>query len=115
MPEPTSSAIGGMLGIKYGSLVAGAIGGLISLYHIEELSGWGRLLAILSGMSVAGYGTPVIDAWLDLSPSMENAVAFFLGLTAMNIIPGLLKISELFKNDPLAFIRRANNNRRGGL
>lgn len=113
MSEPVSSTIGGMLGVKYGTLVAGAIGGLISLHHIEELSGWGRMLAILSGMAVAGYGTPVMDAWLDLSPSLENAVAFFLGLTAMNIIPGLLKVSELFRNDPLGFIRRTHSSRKG--
>jgi len=110
MTEPTSTA-GAIIGIKFGSVVAGAIGGIVSLCYIEGLNMWGRLLAVVAGAAVAGYGTPVLSSWLDMGPDAENALAFCLGLTAMNIIPGLIRISESFKSDPLAFIRRQPNQR----
>lgn len=103
MSEPATATF---LGIKYGSLIAGTVGGIISLKYIDGLNNFGRVLAVLAGASVAGYGTPVLDNWLQLGADTESAVAFFLGLTAMNIIPGLIRLSELFKSDPLGFIRR---------
>jgi len=104
MSEPAAATI---LGIKYGSLIAGTIGGIISLKYIDGLNHFGRVLAVLAGAAVAGYGTPILDGWLNLGGDTENAIAFFLGLTAMNIIPGLIRLSELFKSDPLGFIRRS--------
>jgi len=105
MTEPATAA-GAFLGVKFGSVIAGAVGGIISLHYIEGLNVWGRVAAVIAGAAVAGYGTPVMSGWLDLGPDAENALAFFLGLTAMNIVPGLIRISEHFKSDPLAFIRR---------
>lgn len=106
MSDPASAAAGTFLGIKLGAVLAGMIGGILSLSYIQSLTLWGRVLAVFSGAAVAGYGTPVIDAWVNMPPDAENAMAFFLGLTAMNIIPGLIRISEMFKSDPLGFIRR---------
>lgn len=110
MTEPATTA-GAFLGIKFGSVIAGAVGGIISLHYIEGLNMWGRFLAVVAGAAVAGYGTPVLSGWLNLGPDAENALAFFLGLTAMNVIPGLIRISEMFKSDPLGFIRRQPNQR----
>ena len=110
MTEPATTA-GTLLGVKYGAVLAGALGGILSLRYIENLTLWGRILAILAGATVAGYGTPVLDHWLDMGADAENALAFFLGLTAMNIIPGLIRLSEMFKSDPLGFIRRQPNAR----
>jgi hypothetical protein len=109
--EPASTSITGIIGLKFATLIAGAIGGVISLRYIEELTTFGRVMAVLSGMAIAGYGTPALDSLLDLSSAMENVIAFGLGLTAMNLIPGLLRISALFKEDPLGFIRRVHNQR----
>ncbi len=105
MTEPATTA-GAILGIKFGSVIAGAVGGIISLHYIEGLNMWGRVLAVVAGAAVAGYGTPVLSGWLSLGQDAENALAFFLGLTAMNVIPGLISVSEMFKSDPLGFIRR---------
>ena len=102
MPDPIASTF---LGIKVGYTLAGAIGGLLSLRYIDKLSTMGRALAIMAGASVASYVTPVVDDVFNLSTPSESAVAFFLGLTAMNIIPGVLKLSEMFSQDPLRFLR----------
>lgn len=110
MTEPATTA-STYLGMKIGSLIAGAVGGIVSLRFIDDLTLWGRVLAVFTGAAVAGYGTPIIVHWLALGPATENAVAFFLGLTAMNIIPGLIALSEMFKRDPLSFIRRQPNQR----
>lgn len=105
MTEPSSTAAT-IIGLKYGSIIAGSVGGIISLKYIDGLNNFGRVLAVLSGAAVAGYGTPVLDSFLQLGSDTENAIAFFFGLTAMNIIPGMIRISELFRSDPLGFIRK---------
>jgi len=112
MTEP-ATATGAILSIKYGYIIAGAIGGVVALRHIEGLSTFGRVIAVLSGAIVASYGTPAIDSLFSLNNEVESGVAFLLGLTAMNIIPGLIRVSEMFKSDPLAFIRRIKNERDG--
>ena len=100
-----------MLGIKFATLIAGAIGGVLSLHYIEDLTTLGRIMAVISGMAMAGYGTPALDSWLNMPNALENIVAFGLGLTTMNIIPGLLRLSAIFRDDPLGFIRRVHNQR----
>lgn len=106
MTEPATTAAGSILGIKYGTLIAGTIGGVLSLRYLENLSLPGRLFAIAAGVALAGYGTPALDAWLDLPDSIENAVAFLLGLSAMNLIPGFIKITEQFSSQPFATVRK---------
>lgn len=112
MAEPTATAAS-IFGVKYAAMVAGAAGAVISLRYIDDLSTIGRVLAVITGTLTAGYGSPAAGQWLDLTQPTENAVAFVLGLTAMNLIPGLLKLSDQFASDPLSFIR-ARHNRRGG-
>ena len=111
MAEPASAA-GTIIGIKYGYVIAGALGGILALRHIENLSTTGRIIAVVTGAIVASYGTPALDSLLELKPDVESGVAFLLGLTAMNILPGLIRVSEMFKSDPLAFIRRTAKERK---
>ncbi|MFI9652595.1 hypothetical protein [Guyparkeria halopsychrophila] len=111
MTEPASS-IAGFLGLKHAALIAGAAGAVISLRYIDDLSMFGRVLAVITGTLTAGYLSPAAGQWLDVSQPTENAIAFVLGLTAMNAIPGLLKLSEKFAADPLSFIRAPHNRRR---
>lgn len=102
MAEPTAA---GIIGIKYGSLLAGFLGGVISLSYMRELSPWQMALAVLAGTLTAGYLTPLGMFWLGGVPAeAENAIAFLVGLTSMNIIPGVIKLSAAFRNKPTAFI-----------
>lgn len=95
-----------LFGVKAATAVAGFAGAVVSLQAIKPLSRWQAMLAVMTGAAVAGYGTPVVAHYLALTAELQNGVAFFLGLTAMHIVPGLIRIGELFRNDPLALIGR---------
>lgn len=111
MAEPATAAAGGMLGVKYAALVAGFAGGVVSLAFLRELNRAQMVLAVLAGSACAGYLTPVAIPMLaraisiEPTPALENAAAFLLGLTSMNLIPGLMRLSEIFRRDPAGAIR----------
>jgi hypothetical protein len=115
MADPASSTAAGFLGVKYAVLVAGFAGGVISLAYLQELSRGQMVIAVLAGSACAGYLTPVAIPVLAgamgiaATPHLENAAAFLLGLTSMNIIPGLLRLSEIFRRDPAGVLRGRKN------
>lgn len=97
-----------IFGIKLAFAVAGFWGGVVSLSFIKNLSPKQGVLAVLTGIASAGYGTPIAAHYiLDSEPSsaMANAIAFVIGLTAMNLIPGIVRWSEIWKKDPLSVIK----------
>jgi len=110
MADPSSTAAG-VLGIKYSALVAGFAGGVISLAYLKELTRAQMVIAVVAGSASAGYLTPVAIPLLaravgiEASTAFENAAAFLLGLTSMNLIPGVLHLSEIFRRDPAGAIR----------
>lgn len=103
MADPVAD--GGAIFHKLALPLAGFAGGVISLSFVKELTGKQAMAAVLTGTVTAIYVTPVALHFFGLaSAPYENGVAFVIGLTAMNIIPGLLKLSEVFKRDPRSFI-----------
>jgi hypothetical protein len=104
MADP--SAADAVTGVKTAFLIAGFAGGIASLSFVKELTAKQAVLAVLTGALTAGYATPIVLHYFGgpSGPSYENGAAFVIGLTAMNIIPGLLKLSEIFKRDPRSFI-----------
>lgn len=101
-----------MLGVKLASVVAGFAGGVVSLSFVKELTKTQAALAVLTGSLSAGYLTPVItQLFIKFIPELvftvpEPSIAFIVGLTAMNIIPGIIKLAEMFKRNPEKFINR---------
>lgn len=104
MTEPTAAA--GFMGVKYASLLAGFAGGIVSLSYLRQLSAWQMSLSVVTGAFLAGYLTPLAQHWIGMPEVVENGVAFLLGLTAMNIVPGFLALSERFRNDPAGMLGR---------
>jgi len=110
MADPSATA-GAVLGVKYSALVAGFAGGVISLAYLKELTRLQMVVAVIAGSASAGYLTPVAipvlarAVGIEASPAFENAAAFLLGLTSMNIIPGLISLSQIFRRDPAQIIR----------
>jgi len=100
-----------LLGVKAVTAVAGFLGAVASLSAIKPLTRAQAFLAVLTGAIVAGYLTPVAAHYLHLSDELQNGVAFFLGLTSMHIIPGLLRLGEMFRNDPLGMLRRGGDDK----
>lgn len=93
-------------GVKLATLVAGFIGAVVSLSAIPPLSKSAAFLAVITGMATSIYLTPVVAHYLSLTDELQNAAAFFLGLTAMHIIPGLLAMGQRFRDDPFSLLRR---------
>lgn len=105
MAEPTSSA-GGFLGLKFSSLIAGFCGGVVSLSYMQSLGTYQRVVAVLTGAASANYGLPVVNHFFDVPGDLQYGVAFVIGLTSMNIIPGIIKLSETLRDDPLSILSR---------
>lgn len=104
MADPIATD-GGVLGVKFAALLAGFAGGVVSLSFVKELTKLQAMMSVITGAVTAGYLTPLAIHYLSLtSPEFQNCVAFVVGLTAMNIIPGLLKLSEMFRRDPRSFL-----------
>lgn len=112
-PDPTE-ALTGYLGMKTSVMVAGFAGGVVSLSYLRELSCLQMGMAVLAGTVTSGYLTPLAQHWITMPTEAENAVAFLIGLTAMNIVPGFLKLSEIFKRDPRSFFGGGGGPGNGG-
>jgi len=97
-----------LIGIKLATAAAGFLGAVASLSAIKPLSRTSAFMAVLTGAAVAGYITPVAAHYLTMPEELQNGAAFVLGLTSMHIVPGLLKLGEMFRDNPLAFLRRGD-------
>lgn len=105
MADP-SGGIGSLLGVKYASLIAGLAGAVVSLTYLKELTKWQMVLAVVTGALVAGYITPVVTWYFSLEEVLSNGMSFLIGLTSMNIVPGIMKLSAIIKDDPMSLINR---------
>lgn len=92
MTEPVT--IGGILGLKYTTLLGGFLGSLVSLSFITELGWAARASAVLTGTATAAYVTPIIVAYWTIGEAAENGIGFLLGLTSMNLIPAVIAASR---------------------
>lgn len=93
-----------LFGVKLFSLIAGFAGGVVSLSFVKTLTKTQSALAVFTGAVTAAYSTPVITHFLTVGPEYESSVAFFVGLTAMNIVPGVVELSRAFKRNPEKFL-----------
>lgn len=94
-----------VLGLKFPTLIAGVIGGIISLSFIRNLSLFKGFTALLAGSFCAGYWTAPLAAYIGVSPDSDNAIAFFIGVVGMNLIAGIYKLFEAFSEKPLQTIK----------
>jgi hypothetical protein len=87
----------GLLGIKVANVAAGFAGGLATLSFLRGLNKFQGFLAVLTGTLCASYLTqPFLAVSQKYGGDMlpELSVAFLVGLCGMNIVPGVLKLSE---------------------
>lgn len=109
MPASQLSPEEASIGLKLAWLIAGFFGAVISLSFVRELTKEQAVISVLTGVVTTYYATPAIVYYCSIPKSPEalsHMVAFLTGLTAMNVIPGVLKLSEYFKRDPFGFVRR---------
>lgn len=94
MAEPESTTAGVLL-VKYGVVMAAFIGSILSLGFLKDMTRGQAGTAVATGFLFSVYLTHPVTIWvapkLDLvvDDNLLCGVAFVLGLTAMNIIPGI--------------------------
>ncbi len=89
------------LGLRVSSLVAGLVGGVLALSMMPKLTFRKSVTAVIGGGACAGYATPIVADVLSLaSRNVENGLAFVLGVVGMNILGGLFKLSERWRERP---------------
>jgi hypothetical protein len=87
-------------GVKLAYLIAGFAGGVVSLTYVRPLNKWQGCLAIITGALGSNYLTPMLMHYAKFDTPLEHGSAFIIGLCAMNIIPGIIFLSEKWKKDP---------------
>ena len=86
----------------------GALGALVALRGTPGVSWWERVVNVLSGALIAGYGAPGLCEFFTLTtPGLQGAMAFAAGLFGMNLVAaGVAWIKELKLSDVLPWVRR---------
>lgn len=102
MAEITTTA----LTLKYSTAIAGFLGGVVSLSYVRSLTRWQAMSAIGTGAICAQYLTPIAIHLWTIPLVVHGGVAFLIGLTAINIVPALLKASSLVQDDLTALLKR---------
>ncbi|MBI3146476.1 MAG: peptidase M48, Ste24p [Pseudogulbenkiania sp.] len=102
MADPFVTPTGGYVGIKFGPVLAGFAGAVVALSYVKPLKPWQMAAAVGTGAVCAAYLTPLACHFLlpGLPVEVQNGIAFLVGVTSMNIVPGLLKLSERFRDNP---------------
>lgn len=114
MPSETAA---GVAWAKWGHVFAGALGVGAVLAWAPAMSPAQKVLALLSGMASAIWGTPIAVAVLRaqvneslLSPEVLESIAgmsgFSLGMLGIFIVTGFLRLAESFSQNPWGFIDR---------
>lgn len=94
MFEPTSAA--GVVFAKFGMVIAGFAGAILSLSFLKGLNRKQAFAAVLTGFLSSVFTTPFVVAYFGLPGDVESryGVAFLIGLMAMNLIPAIKAAGE---------------------
>lgn len=93
------------LGIKLSVLIAGLVGGIVSLTYHEKTSFSRAILMITSGAATAAYLQPFAQSYFDLPEQFSVGLGFVLGLVSMRVIKALLTSSDKLLKDPLTLLK----------
>lgn len=98
-------------GIKKISIViAGAVGGLISLRHYAEMTYKSRALVVLSSVALANYATPPVVTYFghaanDFELGIAAGIGLF-GLSFVSSVTNMLKDTDYWKRVIRNFVNR---------
>lgn len=89
------------MGIRVGTVIAGLVGGILSLSMMPRLTFRKAMTAVLGGGACAAYGTPLVVEYLGVaSRNLENGLAFVLGVVGMHILGGIFTMSDRWRRNP---------------
>jgi|GEM_PF-7046329 len=101
--------------IKVGAAVtahaAAFAGAVMSLAFVGQLSLRGRVVAVLVGFVTAVFGSPFISGIVNhlifggqMADEIRSSIMFFTSLSAMTVLPPLLKWAQRVAGDPLGVL-----------
>lgn len=88
------------LGIKVSALVAGLVGGIISLTFEQKLSFGRAVFLIFTGGVTAGYSFSLAEHYFGFTDQLGGIFGFTAGLISMRLINTLVGIAELISKNP---------------
>lgn len=97
---PVLSLFGVSLGLHPGLLIAGAFGAFVGIVLLNTVPGEGkpwwyavlrRMLVMAASSVTAGYLTPVVMGWANLSDAMQFGAAFVIGGSAQLMMQAVIK------------------------
>lgn len=97
---PVLSLFGVSLGLHPGLLIAGAFGAFVGIVLLNTVPGDGkpwwyavlrRMLVMAASAVTAGYLTPVVMMWANLSEPMQFGAAFVIGGSAQLSMQAVIK------------------------
>ena len=90
MAEPASTTAGVLL-VKYGVIIGGFAGAILSLAFLRGLARGQAVAAFFTGFASPVFCTPLAISYFNLGASgeIQCGAAFLISLLAMSIIPGL--------------------------
>lgn len=112
-------------GIRLITIILGFVGAALGISYTRQMSKRDQWAALLSGVAMCMLIPQASSDWWhshyneEMSPAINNIVAFLSGLFGMFIVPGLLVIGEKFKTNPwwvIDWVRgfRKNDDQSGG-
>lgn len=93
-------------GLKAEPAVFGFAGSVISLRYVRNLTPVQAVIAVMIGLVVSVAFTPWVMSYPQVPTAAQNGVAFLFGLTAMNIVPFFVKLSDKFRRNPEGLLNR---------
>lgn len=95
---------------KVSVVIAGAVGGLISLRHYTDLTYSGRCLVVVSSVGLANYATHPVVAYLgDAANDFELGIAAAIGLFGLSFVSSvtnMIKDTDYWKKTIRGIIRQ---------
>lgn len=88
-------------GIHIEMILAGLLGGFLSLEDKQGLSTWEKLGVFASGGIISNYLTPVIVEWTSMNENYMFGLAFLLGFSGLKGVKLILMYikKKFFKKD----------------
>ena len=77
-------------GVKYATGAASFIGSALSLSYAKELTRSQAVMAFLTGAFSAIGASKIMTDYAGSPPTIEPAIAFFVGLFAMRLMPAVM-------------------------
>lgn len=98
-------------GIKIVYLIFGFFGSALGLTFTPVLTKRLAVSAILAGLFCGAFGPELVTFLYDkpIPKLLTNFMAAIFGMGGMFIVPGILKVWEVFRDDPFGWLDRVRN------